>query len=75
MHPEISPHPLMGFHLFAFLCRFSIFRDGQPLDPEHFGLQSVRAMQKGLKSVAVMTFMDDPQEGPHVYEVRSSGAW
>lgn len=32
--------------------RFSIFRDGQPLDPEHFGLQSVRSMQKGLKSVA-----------------------
>ncbi|CAK9113666.1 unnamed protein product [Durusdinium trenchii] len=52
--------------------RFSIFRDGQPLDPEHFGLQSVRAMQKGLKSVAVMTFMDDPQEGPHVYEVKAA---
>jgi hypothetical protein len=34
-------------------ARFSIFRDGQPLDPEHFGLQSVRAMQKGLKNVAV----------------------
>eukprot|EP00438_Fugacium_kawagutii_P029413 Skav223394 [mRNA] locus=scaffold2634:527576:536591:- [translate_table: standard] len=53
---------------------FSIFRDGQPLDPEHFGLQSVRAMQKGLKSVAardpVMTIMDEPEEGPHVYEAR-----
>lgn len=52
--------------------RFSIFRDGQPLDPEHFGLQSVRAMQKGLKNVAVMTIMDDPEEGPHVYEVRAA---
>ncbi|CAE8634315.1 unnamed protein product, partial [Polarella glacialis] len=29
--------------------RFSIFRDGKPLDPEQFGLQSVRALQKGLK--------------------------
>ena len=48
--------------------RFSIFRDGQPLDPEHFGLQSVRSMQKNLKSVAVMAIMDDPGEGPHVYE-------
>eukprot|EP00931_Biecheleriopsis_adriatica_P082745 TRINITY_DN5619_c0_g2_i1.p1 TRINITY_DN5619_c0_g2~~TRINITY_DN5619_c0_g2_i1.p1 ORF type:complete len:593 (-),score=98.78 TRINITY_DN5619_c0_g2_i1:52-1782(-) len=52
--------------------RFSIFRDGQPLDPEHFGLQSVRATQKGLKRVAVMTVMDDPQEGPHLYEVRAA---
>eukprot|EP00440_Ansanella_granifera_P046641 gb/GFBE01050510.1/.p1 GENE.gb/GFBE01050510.1/~~gb/GFBE01050510.1/.p1 ORF type:complete len:578 (+),score=121.44 gb/GFBE01050510.1/:1-1734(+) len=52
--------------------RFSIFRDGQALDPEHFGLQSVRAMQKGLKRVAVMTIMDDPQEGPHLYEVRAA---
>jgi len=52
--------------------RFSIFRDGQPLDPEHFGLQSVRSMQKGLKRTAVMTVMDDPQEGPHLYEVRAA---
>ncbi|CAJ1427930.1 unnamed protein product [Effrenium voratum] len=52
--------------------RFSIFRDGQMLDPERFGLQSVRATQKGLKGVAVMTIMDDPQEGPHVYEVRAA---
>jgi len=52
--------------------RFSIFRDGQPLDPEHFGLQSVRSMQKGMKRVAVMTVMDDPQEGPHLYEVRAA---
>ncbi|CAE7663121.1 ANK1 [Symbiodinium sp. CCMP2592] len=52
--------------------RFSIFRDGQALDPEHFGLQSVRSMQKGLKRVAVMTVMDDPQEGPHLYEVRAA---
>eukprot|EP00933_Yihiella_yeosuensis_P046930 TRINITY_DN4254_c0_g5_i1.p1 TRINITY_DN4254_c0_g5~~TRINITY_DN4254_c0_g5_i1.p1 ORF type:complete len:587 (+),score=112.59 TRINITY_DN4254_c0_g5_i1:104-1864(+) len=52
--------------------RFSIFRDGNPLDPEHFGLQSVRALQKNLKRVAVMTFMDEPEEGPHLYEVRAA---
>lgn len=52
--------------------RFSIFRDGRPLDPEHFGLQSVRALQKGLKRVAVMSLLDDPEEGPHLYEVRAA---
>lgn len=52
--------------------RFTIFRDGKSLDPESYGLQSVRALQKGMKRSLVMALVDDPQEGPHIYEVRAA---
>lgn len=52
--------------------RFTIFRDGKSLDPESYGLQSVRALQKGVKRTLVMTLVDDPPEGPHIYEARAA---
>jgi len=53
--------------------RFTIFRDGNTsLDPESFGLQSVRAIQSGVKRTAVMALVDTPEPGPHVYEVKAA---
>jgi len=53
--------------------RFTIFRDGNvTLDPENYGLQSVRATQKGVKRTAVMALVDEPEAGPHVYQVKAT---
>lgn len=53
--------------------RFTIFRDGNvTLDPENYGLQSVRALQKGIKRTLVMTLVDEPEAGPHVYQVKAA---
>jgi len=52
--------------------RFTILRDDVSLDPESYGLQSVRAMQKGIKRTAIMALVDDPQPGAHTYKVRAA---
>mmetsp|Transcript_38221 Transcript_38221/g.110282 ORF Transcript_38221/g.110282 Transcript_38221/m.110282 type:complete len:585 (-) Transcript_38221:60-1814(-) len=52
--------------------RFSIFRDGAALDVHSFGMQSVRALQKGLKRTMVMATVDDPEPGPHAYSARAA---
>lgn len=52
--------------------RFTIFRDGAPLDVESYGLQSVRALQRGLKRTLVMALVDDPAPGPHLYAARAA---
>jgi len=53
--------------------RFTIVRDGStPLDPESYGLQSVRAMHKGVQRTAVMALVDAPEAGPHVYQVKAA---
>jgi len=52
--------------------RFTIFRDGTSLDPESFGLQSVRAVQRGLKRSLVMAMVDEPEAGPHFYQARAA---
>jgi len=53
--------------------RFTIFRDGNTsLDPESFGLQSVRAIQSGVKRTLVMALVDAPEPGPHVYQVKAA---
>jgi len=52
--------------------RFTIFRDGVSLDPESFGLQSVRATQRGLKRSLVMALVDEPEAGPHLYQARAA---
>jgi len=52
--------------------RFTILRDDVPLDPESYGLQSVRALQKGVKRTAVMALVDDPLPGPHLYKVKAA---
>lgn len=52
--------------------RFSIFRDGKGLDPESYGLQSVRSIQKGISRATVMALVDDCEEGAHVYEVKAA---
>lgn len=51
--------------------RFSIFCDGAPLDGESYGLQSVRALQQGLKRTLVMALVHDPEPGPHLYAARA----
>mmetsp|Transcript_44426 Transcript_44426/g.102675 ORF Transcript_44426/g.102675 Transcript_44426/m.102675 type:complete len:570 (-) Transcript_44426:158-1867(-) len=53
--------------------RFSIFRDGKAsLDPEHYGLQSVRSLQRGVKRTLVMALVDEPEPGPHMYQVKAA---
>lgn len=52
--------------------RFTILRDGAPLDRESYGLQSVRALQKGLKRSLVMVQVDDPEPGPHLYAAKAA---
>jgi hypothetical protein len=52
--------------------RFTILRDGTGLDPESYGLQSVRSMQRDTKRTAVMAMVDDPQPGPHIYMARAA---
>jgi hypothetical protein len=52
--------------------RFTILRDGTGLDPESYGLQSVRSMQRNTKRTAVMALVDDPQPGPHIYMARAA---
>jgi len=53
--------------------RFTIVRDEvQPLDREHFGLQSVRATQKGVARTCVMAVVDEPAPGPHMYQVKAT---
>lgn len=53
--------------------RFTIFRDEKTsLDPENFGLQSVRATQSGVKRTLVMALVDTPEPGPHVYQVKAA---
>lgn len=52
--------------------RFTIFRDGKALDKESYGLQSVRALQKGVKRTLVMALVDDPEPGPHFYAARAA---
>mmetsp|Transcript_71894 Transcript_71894/g.203013 ORF Transcript_71894/g.203013 Transcript_71894/m.203013 type:complete len:568 (+) Transcript_71894:84-1787(+) len=52
--------------------RFTIVRDGVGLDPEKYGLQSVRALQKGVKRTMVMSLVDTPEPGPHLYAVRAA---
>jgi len=51
--------------------RFSVFRDGAPLDAENYGLQSVRTLQSNLKRTLVMATVDDPAAGPHLYSARA----
>mmetsp|Transcript_47171 Transcript_47171/g.100946 ORF Transcript_47171/g.100946 Transcript_47171/m.100946 type:complete len:610 (+) Transcript_47171:80-1909(+) len=50
--------------------RFSILRNGDPLDRESYGLQSVRATQSGLKRTAVIAMIDDPHPGPMLYTTK-----
>lgn len=54
--------------------RFTITRDEAPLDPESFGLQSVRSVCAGgalqRDRSLFMALVDDPPPGPHVYVVR-----
>jgi hypothetical protein len=52
--------------------RFTILRDGTSLDPESYGLQSVRSMQRDTKRTAVIAMVDDPQPGPHIYMARAA---
>jgi len=53
--------------------RFTILRDGNvSLDPEKYGLQSVRSLHKGIKRTAVMALVDDPESGPHTYQVKAA---
>lgn len=52
--------------------RFTICRDGTGLDAESFGLQSVRALQKGMKRTLVMALVDDPAPGPHLYTAKAA---
>jgi len=52
--------------------RFTIVRDGVGLDPEKYGLQSVRALQRGVKRTLVMSLVDAPEAGPHLYAVRAA---
>mmetsp|Transcript_46739 Transcript_46739/g.139539 ORF Transcript_46739/g.139539 Transcript_46739/m.139539 type:complete len:570 (-) Transcript_46739:137-1846(-) len=53
--------------------RFTIFRDENiSLDPENYGLQSVRALQSGIKRTLVMALIDTPEPGPHAYSVKAA---
>jgi len=52
--------------------RFTIFRDGKGLDPESYGLQSVRSLQKDAKRAMVIAMVDDPEPGPHFYQVKAT---
>uniref|UniRef100_A0A7S1WEV7 Ketoreductase (KR) domain-containing protein n=1 Tax=Alexandrium catenella TaxID=2925 RepID=A0A7S1WEV7_ALECA len=53
--------------------RFTIFRDEDtPLDPENYGLQSVRATQSGIKRTLVMALVDTPAAGAHTYKVKAA---
>jgi len=52
--------------------RFSIFRNGTPLDTESYGLQSVRALKSGVKRTLVMAMVDDPEPGPQMYAARAA---
>mmetsp|Transcript_32046 Transcript_32046/g.91956 ORF Transcript_32046/g.91956 Transcript_32046/m.91956 type:complete len:575 (+) Transcript_32046:99-1823(+) len=53
--------------------RFTICRDGKvSLDPEKYGLQSVRSLHKGIKRTAVMALVDEPEAGPHLYQAKAA---
>lgn len=52
--------------------RFTITRNGSQLDRESFGLQSVRALQKGANRTLVMALVDDPEPGPQLYAVKAA---
>jgi len=52
--------------------RFTICRDGTGLDAESYGLQSVRALHKGVKRTLVMALVDNPEAGPHLYTAKAA---
>mmetsp|Transcript_11829 Transcript_11829/g.24980 ORF Transcript_11829/g.24980 Transcript_11829/m.24980 type:complete len:561 (-) Transcript_11829:231-1913(-) len=52
--------------------RFTILRDDVPLDPESYGLQSIRALKKGVKRTAVMALVDNCAPGAHLYKVKAA---
>jgi len=52
--------------------RFTILRDGRGLDPDSYGLQSVRSLQKDAKRSMVIALIDDPEPGPHLYQVKAA---
>jgi len=56
--------------------RLTIVRDGQGLDPEGYGLQSLRSTYGSgagltLTRTLVMAMVDDPPAGPHLYAVKA----
>eukprot|EP00747_Dinoflagellata_sp_TGD_P163587 gnl/TRDRNA2_/TRDRNA2_182394_c0_seq1.p1 gnl/TRDRNA2_/TRDRNA2_182394_c0~~gnl/TRDRNA2_/TRDRNA2_182394_c0_seq1.p1 ORF type:complete len:582 (-),score=133.32 gnl/TRDRNA2_/TRDRNA2_182394_c0_seq1:156-1901(-) len=50
--------------------RITVFRDGICLGGQgSYGVQAIRSLQAGIKQQAVLTLMDDPEPGAHLYTV------